>query len=633
MQGYCGCTRFRSGNHCAISSVGEVQRARGDWALVMSKFMRHSALPPRRAIVWLLGLALAAGSYPGAARGQWTSYGRNAQHTALTAGPSQLPASIRWSIPVDQNPQYSGDELLIHYGSPVITSWNNILVPVKLAQGGFQISALKAATGRMMWSFKTDYVLPPHNWTPPLGITLTPGDGEVVIPGAGGTVWVRANPDSLTGALRRLAFYGIANFNQDSQSYSSAIQICTPITSDDAGNLYFGYLSNGAAVPGYPSGIPSGLARISFGGKGSFVAASALAGDPNINKVVYNCAPALSADGTKLYVAVNQSSFSSGYLCMVDTNTLKPEASIPLRDPRNNQWMAALPDDGTSAPTVGPDGDVYYGVLEANFPSNHARGWMLHFNGRLTTSKIPGAFGWDDSASIVPKAFVPSYTGSSTYLILTKYNNYANGGIGGDGMNKVAILDPNTQIKDPISGAGVMSEVLTVLGPTENTNLPGVTEWCINSAAIDAANKCAVINSEDGHVYRWDFTTNSLSQGLSLAPATGEAYTSTLIGPDGAVYAINNAQLFCCGTPAPVTTPAPAPKPNPNPNPGSNPVPVKRPPVRRLTRSSFVPGFSDFTPSVLQGSLLIGILAALSVHLGSRVLRRLRTPSGRLRSG
>ena len=81
---------------------------------------------------------------------------------------------------------------------------------------------------------------------------------------------------------------------------------------------------------------------------------------------------------------------------------------------------------------------------------------------------------------------------------------------------------------------------------TPNNGLPGVREWCINSAAIDQANKCAMINSEDGHVYRWSFVTNTLLTGLQLAPPTGEAYTPTLIGPDGAVYAINNAKLFCC---------------------------------------------------------------------------------------
>ena len=49
-------------------------------------------------------------------------------------------------------------------------------------------------------------------------------------------------------------------------AFNSAIQICTPITSDENGNLYFGYISSGAALPGYPSGIPSGLAQISANG-------------------------------------------------------------------------------------------------------------------------------------------------------------------------------------------------------------------------------------------------------------------------------------------------------------------------------------------------------------------------------
>ena len=47
-------------------------------------------------------------------------------------------------------------------------------------------------------------------------------------------------------------------------------------------------------------------------------------------------------------------------------------------------------------------------------------------------------------------------------------------------------------------------------------------------------------------MYRWDFATNSLSPAFPMAAATGEAYTPTVIGPDGAVYAINNATLYCC---------------------------------------------------------------------------------------
>ena len=71
-------------------------------------------------------------------------------------------------------------------------------------------------------------------------------------------------------------------------------------------------------------------------------------------------------------------------------------------------------------------------------------------------------------------------------------------------------------------------------------------EWCINSAAIDPFNKCAVVNSEDGKMYRWDFTTNTLSPPVTLAAATGEAYTPTVIGPDGALYG-NPGQLAIQG--------------------------------------------------------------------------------------
>ena len=201
--------------------------------------------------------------------------------------------------------------------------------------------------------------------------------------------------------------------------------------------------------------------------------------------------------------------------------------------------------DSTASPTVGPDGDVYFGVLEDSLPSHNDRGWLLHFDSTLRTTKTPGSFGWDDTASIVPRAAVPSYSGSSSYLVLTKYNNYAGSGTG-DGENKLAVLDPNATEPDPISGNSVMKEVITVLGPTPVNGEPGVHEWCINSAAIDQINKCAIVNSEDGNAYRWDFTTNTLSAPLNLAPPTGEPYTPTLIGPDGSVYAINNGTLNCC---------------------------------------------------------------------------------------
>lgn len=498
------------------------------------------------------GLSALASAGSALAQG-WGGYGRDAQHTALASNGSQMPNRIRWSTPIDLAPQYTAQGyLLTHYGSPLITRLNTILIPVKTGAGdGFRIDARRAADGSLLWSQATDYALPHHNWIPPIGPTLQPRDAAIVIPAAGGTVMVRKSPDTATGATSRLAFYGLNNFNANPVAFQNAIQISTPITIDRVGNLYFGYVSTGAALPGYPGGIPSGLARISSTGVGAFVSAAALSGNAGMAKVCYNCGPAVSADGNSLYVAVNNiapqnaGTFGNGLLCRVNSTTLANIASVALADPRGNA-LANVTDDGTASPTIGPDGDVYYGVLEGNFPSNNDRGWLLHYDQTLAVKKIPGAFGWDDSASIVPATAVKSYTGSSNYLLLTKYNNYA-GFPTGNGQNKLAVIDPFTSMVDPITGATVMKEVLTVLGKTPDPDHPGgVREWCINSAAIDPVNRCAVVNSEDGHVYRWSFDTNTLSTGLLLAPPTGEAYTSTLIGPDGAVYAINNASLFCC---------------------------------------------------------------------------------------
>jgi hypothetical protein len=189
---------------------------------------------------------------------------------------------------------------------------------------------------------------------------------------------------------------------------------------------------------------------------------------------------------------------------------------------------------------------VYYGVLETPFGENNDRGWMLHFNSTLSQLKTPGAFGWDDTASIVPVTMVPSYHGSSPYLLMTKYNNYL--GIGtGNGANKIAILDPDATEVDPVTGITVMNEVLTMIGQTPDGPPPSVKEWCINSAAIDPSTNAVFAGSEDGRLYRWDLATNTLTQKIVLTSGIGEAYTPTVVGPNGFVYAINNATLFAIG--------------------------------------------------------------------------------------
>ena len=198
--------------------------------------------------------------------------------------------------------------------------------------------------------------------------------------------------------------------------------------------------------------------------------------------------------------------------------------------------LAAAPaasDAGTAAsPTIGPDGDVYFGVLESTFGAHAGRGWLLHFSPDLSTSFTPGGFGWDDTASIVPASMVSSYAGPSRYLVMTKYNDYA------AGLNRVAVLDPQEGQADDISPARVMKEVLVMEGPRE---------FCVNTAAVDPATKSILLGNEDGNLYRWDLVSNTFTQRLALTSGVGEAYTPTVVGADGAVYAIGNAVLFSAG--------------------------------------------------------------------------------------
>jgi hypothetical protein len=474
----------------------------------------------------------------------WQGYAHDAQHSAVAAVPSQPLNRILWQTPVDLNPQYSGSDLLIHYGSPLITHSNTVIVPVKVgATSGFRVEARAGTNGTLKWMQSTDYQLPPHNWTPSFSPTLTPKN-RLYFPGGGGLVYYCDTPDANSSpVIGTNAFYGLANYLANTNAYLANVMINTPITSDRYGSIFFGFQVTNST----PVALTSGVARIDFNGNATWISASIMASNASITKVVHNCAPALSNDHKTLYVAVSSGSFGFGYLVALDSRTLAPLARVRLKDAGFPTHDAQLPDDGTASPTIGPDGDVYFGVLEYSCCVNHDRGWMLHFDGTLGQTKTPGAFGWDDTASIVPASMVPSYQGSSSYLLMTKYNNYADAGIGGNGSNKVAVLDPNATEIDPVTGATVMNEVLTILGPTPNPPLPGVREWCINTAAIDPFTKSILVNNEDGKLYRWDLTSNTLIQPVTLTSGIGEAYTPTLIGVDGTVYAINNAILFAVG--------------------------------------------------------------------------------------
>ena len=187
----------------------------------------------------------------------------------MTAGPSQLPLSIRWQTPVDLDPQYSGDELLIHYGSPAITAANNIIVPFKTgAAGGFSIKGINATDGQ------SDLDDGDRLCAAAAQLDSAHGSNAYArtarpwwLPEQAGRSGCATNPNAAQGTTTRLAFFGSKFYNQNPNAFNSAIQICTPITCDSSDSLYFGYLSTGQALPGYPRGIPSGLARVDLVGR------------------------------------------------------------------------------------------------------------------------------------------------------------------------------------------------------------------------------------------------------------------------------------------------------------------------------------------------------------------------------
>jgi hypothetical protein len=486
----------------------------------------------------------APGPAPGVAGPAWWGFGRDAQHSALAAIATQDLNRIAWTTPMDTAPQYQpSGALLIHYGSPVITALNTVIVPVKTgAAGGFRFEARSGANGALIWSGTSDYLLPAHNWVPSYNLALSTGN-RLYAPGAGGKLFVREDADAATGALTTAVFYGAAAYAANPAAFDSTVFINTPLTVDSAGTVYFGFIVTGAN----PAGLVSGIARITAAGVGSWAAAATLAGDAQFAKVATNCAPAVSPDLATLYFAVNRAVAAgvvqSGYLLAVDSTTLMLKGRVALVDPGAGT-PARISDDGTASPTIGPDGEVFYGVLESSFGSHNGRGWLLHFDAALTAQRAPGGFGWDDTASIVPATMVPSYAGAATYLLMIKYNNYEGAG-SGDGINRIAIVDPTATQLDSISTVQIMREVLTIAGPTFESGTSGpVKEWCINTAAVDPATRSVLANSEDGYLYRWSLVTNTFTQRIQLTNGIAESYTPTAVGADGAVYAVNNAVLF-----------------------------------------------------------------------------------------
>lgn len=463
-------------------------------------------------------ITLATATLPMSSTAQsWPGFANDPQHTALSSVAAQPLNRVLWSTPlVLSSPTKAQRRYIYWLPSPLVTPSGVVVNMIRTGDtNGCRIQGRELSTGTPIWTELTDYEMPT---TATVSSPTLRSDDSLVFPGAGGTVYVRKSATQSNSDRFQDAFYGIDNYLKNPQSYAP-LKIGTPLLTGPDGSIYFGYV-------GSANGISAGVARVTPGHGGTWISAVDATGDSAVTEPRRDAAPALSLDGKAIYAAFRASN-SLGYLVKLDADTLQPLARVQLRGGRGeNPYLPT----NTASPMVGPDGDVYYGIL-GGYNSN--RGWMLHYSSDLVPKGWPGPFGWDCTPSLVPASIVPSYTGTSKYLLLTKYNNYD------QGIFRAGIFDPNDHEYDALAGTDVMKLVLvTPVYPQE---------WCINTAAIDPITKCAIMNNEDGWCYRWDFTTNTLSEKVQMTHPIGEAYTPTVIAPNGICLAIKNGTLFAMG--------------------------------------------------------------------------------------
>jgi hypothetical protein len=223
-------------------------------------------------------------------------------------------------------------------------------------------------------------------------------------------------------------------------------------------------------------------------------------------------------------------------------------------DPTTNApGSGSIIDEGSSSPTVMPDGSVVFGAFTSY---NGFRGHLFHFdaNGAFLNAFD---FGWDSTPGV--------YQHNGTYSVLIKDNHYQAPGYCSlnnpicanlpDGPYFITQLDPNMNAEWKFQNTNTQSCSRNSSGQINCvSNHPNSFEWCINMPAIDMLGN-VYVNSEDGNLYvlaqpattgpNVVFTQPAGNIFLNLA--IGAAYTPLSIGPDGKLYTQNDGHLFVVG--------------------------------------------------------------------------------------
>ncbi len=477
----------------------------------------------------------------------WWGFGRDAQHSALAGTATQPLSRIVWQTKIDLMPRFAPNgNLLIHYGSPVITARNTVLVPIKTgATGGFRLEARSGSNGAVAWSADSDYVLPAHDWTPGFNVALTPGN-RVYMPGAGGKLYYRDNADTAAATVQTVVFYGAGAYQAAQGQYDASVFINTPLTTDTQGNVYFGFV---VTAPN-PAGLASGIARIGTDGVGTWVAATSASGNPAITKPAMNAAPALSQDQQTLYVVLANNPPAGerpfGYLLALDPATLALKSKVLLTDPKTGApgWIS---DNGTASPAVGPDGDVYYGILEferarAQLPRMAAalqRGIDPDEGARVIRLGRHAVVHRGRDGALVCRSGVVSRGDQVQQLWWCRYRRRQEphgGPRSQPGPGRLHLRQPgDARSPDdprPDGGPGLSRRRARVV----HQHGRGRSFFRIGAGEQRGRHHLPLEPCEQ-HVHGAD----------PVQYRIGEAYTPTAVGADGTVYAINNTVLFAVG--------------------------------------------------------------------------------------
>jgi len=425
-------------------------------------------------------------------------------------------------------------------------------------------------------------------------------DDSIYIPEAGGTV-AKVNKSNGTVA---------AAINPFGATKDPNIFVAGPLSADKNGNVYYNAIKLSSGRPWDDDVVDSWLVKIAANGTATKVRFATLTpGSPagtdpcqvsfstaqlpwppspdavaplgatcGSQRPAINVAPAIGSDGT-IYT-VSRAHFVTRYNYLIAVNpNLTPKWAASLRERLTDGCGVLLPiggpggcrpgahigvdpevntagsgrifDDGSSSPTVAPDGSVLYGAFTRY---NWAQGHLMKFS---SAGAFQGAyeFGWDITPGI--------YTHGGTYSIVLKDNHY---GEVGSYCNVEAFCPSDRTATHPTYPEEYfitqLNSSMGVEWKFKNTNTlscsrdaqgnvtcvndhPNGFEWCVNGMATDS-NGVVYANNEDGNLFAIN-QGGTLKQKLFQQLAVGAAYTPASIGRDGKIYSQNAGHFFVVG--------------------------------------------------------------------------------------